>query len=80
VTVRHDFDPSTSTLQSAEPAVLAVPDLDSAGASLAAGGVPASLVGALFDGLSADDREWVVQRINHYRALAAADQAPEGRF
>ena len=41
---------------------------------------PSALVRALFEGLSADDRAWVVQRIRHYRTLAAADQAPEGRF
>ena len=40
----------------------------------------AALLHALFTGLSEDDRDWVVDRIAHYRALAAANQAPEGRI
>ena len=39
-----------------------------------------ALVAALFAGLSPDDQAWVIDRIRHYRALAAADQASEGRL
>jgi len=76
--VRHDID-STTTLDSAEA--------PGRSAGLSDGIQPSdsrtvkeTLVGALFDGLDDDDREWVVDRINHYRTLAAAEQAPEGRF
>lgn len=39
----------------------------------------AALLGALFNGLSDEDRAWVVERIRHYRALAAANEVSEGR-
>jgi hypothetical protein len=39
-----------------------------------------ALVTALFDGLSDEDRAWVIERIGHYRRLAAANQAAEGRL
>jgi hypothetical protein len=77
VTVRHETDNQPPLPTDG------LDDLEAAASTrelALAGRTPESLVGALFDGLSTDDRDWVVDRINHYRALAAADQAPEGRF
>ena len=36
-------------------------------------GAQGELFRALFDGLPPDDREWVIDRIRHYRRLAADD-------
>lgn len=40
----------------------------------------AALLHALFDGLSREDRAWVLDRIEHYRRLAAANEISEGRL
>jgi hypothetical protein len=39
-----------------------------------------ALFAALFDGLSEQERSWVIERIGHYRRLAAANEVSEGRI
>jgi hypothetical protein len=41
---------------------------------------PAPLLRALLEGLPAGERSWVIDRIRHYRALAAAEEVSEGRL
>jgi hypothetical protein len=41
---------------------------------------PAALLLALLEGLPAGDRSWVMERIRHYRTLAAVEEVSEGRF